>query len=189
MSGVLGRKRHYSMVARRARGVKHSSSHLRRVTLARLMRGNRGLLVWQNVLACGAVVIVCAVSIAMIWIVLDDAIRQQEHAARARAESVVEGQVNILTEAVRQELNTIDQSLTILQAAWNADPDRFDLKSWQSRMPALTEVADDIFIANDKRMIVQDVLPQAVGQGVGAAYVTFGRGSLDSDRGGLPRRP
>src|SRR5487761_2329446 len=139
MSGVLGRRRH------------HHGRHLRRVTPDRLMRGERRQLVWRNLLACGAVVIVCAVSIAMTWIALGDAIRQQETAQRMRAERVVEGQVNILTEAVRQELNTIDQSLTILQAAWNADPNGFDLKSWQSRMPALTDVADDVFIANDKR--------------------------------------
>ena len=177
MDGVLSRKRH------------RPSSHLRRVTPARLMRGNRGLLVWQNVLVCGAVAIVSTVAIAMIWIALDDAIRQQTHAALARAEFVVEGQANILTEAAHQELNTIDQSLTILQAAWNADPDRFDLKSWQSRMPALTEVADDLFIANNKRLIVQDVLPQAVGQGIGAAYVELRPRVARIHHVGIPRGP
>ncbi len=81
---------------------------------------------------------------------------------------------------VRQELSAVDQSLAILQAAWKNDPGGFDLKSWQSRIPALTRVSDDIFIANDKRVIVQDILPQAVGQGVGAAYLSRGNGTLES---------
>ncbi|HEY0422796.1 MAG TPA: hypothetical protein VGC82_05675, partial [Rhodopila sp.] len=43
----------------------------------------------------------------------------------------------------------------------------------------LLAVADDIFICDDKHIIRQDILPKAVGQGVGAAYVTFPHGSLE----------
>jgi PAS domain-containing protein len=46
-------------------------------------------------------------------------------------------------------------------------------------MPALTAVTDDLFICDDKHIIRQDILPQAIGQGVGAAYVTFPHGSLE----------
>jgi hypothetical protein len=46
-------------------------------------------------------------------------------------------------------------------------------------MPALTAVADDLFIADDQHIIRQDILPEAVGQGIGSAYVTFPHGSLE----------
>ena len=168
MSGVLGRRRQYRR------------SHSPRITPGTLMRGDRELSTWQNVLACGAVFVVCTTLIVAIWVAASQEIRRQQDKATAHGETVSIGQANLLAEAARQELNTIDQSLTILQAAWNSNPDRFQLKSWQSRMPALTDVADDIFIANDQHLIVQDVLPQAVGQGIGAAYVSGGNGSLES---------
>jgi len=146
----------------------------------KLMRGDRGRLTWQNLAVCGAVAIVCATLIAAIWIVASQEILRQRNKALAQGERIVTGQVNILAEAARQELNTIEQSLTILQAAWNSDPKNFRLKAWQSNMPALTEVADDLFIANDRHLIVQDLLPQAVGQGIGAAYVSGANGALES---------
>lgn len=168
MRSVMGYRRQY----------RYSQSP--RVTPVKLMRGDRGLLVWQNILVCVAVVIVSASLIIGVWIAANVEIRRQQAQALAHGKTVVMGQANILAEAARQELNTIDQSLTILQAAWNSDPKNFDLKAWQAKMPALTEVASDIFIANAKRLIVQDVLPQAVGQGVGAAYVSGQDGSLES---------
>ena len=73
----------------------------------------------------------------------------------------------------------IDQSLTIIQSAWKANSDAVDLGKWQQQMPALTAVADDLFICDEKHIIRQDILPKAIGQGVGAAYVTFPHGSLE----------
>lgn len=149
-----------------------------RVTPAHLMRRGRGVPSWRSLIAAIVIASACAALILMVRAAADNAIREQDAAARSRAETVVEGDVNILTAAVQQELKTIDQSLTILQAAWNADPNHFDLKSWQSRIPALTAVASDIFVANDKRVIVQDIMPQAIGQGIGAAYASFDRGRI-----------
>ena len=45
---------------------------------------------------------------------------------------------------------------------------------------ALTNVTDDIFIANEKGVIVQGTLPQSIGQGFGTAYVTYPNGSLET---------
>lgn len=168
MSAVLGHRRKYP--PRYSPGV----------TRRRLMRGNRGVLAWQNVVFCVAVTAVCAALIAAIWIVEQQQVAAQRARTLARAEAVVTGQANILAESVRQEMNLIDQSLDILRTAWNRDREQFDLKSWQQNMPAVTKVAKDIFISNDKGIIVQDILPQAVGQGVGSAYSNVGYGSLES---------
>jgi hypothetical protein len=78
-----------------------------------------------------------------------------------------------MAETIAHELLVIDQSLTIIQAAWKADSDAVELAKWQDKMPALTAVDDDLFIAAEQPIIRQDILPRAMGQDIGAAYVTF----------------
>ena len=128
---------------------------------------------------CGAVAIVAIALTALIWIVTIRAVQEQQTEIRDRAEQAMVGEAAAMAETIGHELLLIDQSLTILQAAWKADSNSVDLGKWQKQMPALTAVADDLFICDDKHIIRQDILPQAVGQGVGAAYVTFPHGSLE----------
>jgi PAS domain-containing protein len=128
---------------------------------------------------CAAVAIVAAALIALIWILTLRAMQDQQTELRDRAERALAGQAATIAETVGHELLMIDQSLTVLQAAWKADRATFDLTSWQNKMPALTAVTDDLFIADEQRIIRQDILPKAIGQGVGASYVTFPRGSLE----------
>lgn len=129
--------------------------------------------------ACAGVSIVALALIALIWIVTGRAIQEQNIEIRERAEQALIGEAATIAEAVTTELKFIDQSLTILQDAWKENSETFDLLAWQKKMPTLLAVADDLFIADDKRIIRQDILPKAVGQGVGAAYVTFPHGSLE----------
>jgi PAS domain-containing protein len=129
--------------------------------------------------ACGAVIIVTIALSILIWIVTARAVQEQRAEILDRTEQSLLGQASTMAETVGHELRVIDQSLTIIQAAWKADSDTVDLAKWQDKMPALTAVADDLFIADENHIIRQDILPKAVGQGVGAAYVTFPHGSLE----------
>ena len=129
--------------------------------------------------ACGAVAIVGFALIALIWILTTRVMQDQRVEIRDRAEQALVGQAATMAETLAHELLLIDQSLTIIQAAWKADSDAVDLLKWQAQMPALTAVADDLFIADEKHIIRQDILPQAIGQGIGSAYVTFPHGSLE----------
>lgn len=129
--------------------------------------------------ACGAVAIVALALIALIWIVTTRAVQEQQAEIRDRAEQVLAGQAATIAETVGHELLLIDQSLTVIQAAWKTDSNSVDLAKWQQTMPALLSVADDVFISDEKHIIRQDILPKAVGQGIGAAYVTFPHGSLE----------
>jgi hypothetical protein len=115
----------------------------------------------------------------LIWMVTARAIQDQRVETLETADRVLSGQAATMAESVTQELLLIDQSLTIIQDAWKADSDQVDLAGWKQKLPALMSVANDFFIADDAHIIRQDVLPQAVGQGVGAAYVTFPHGSLE----------
>ncbi len=106
-------------------------------------------------------------------------VEDQQAGIREQATQILIGQAATMAETVGHELQLIDQSLTIIQASWKSDSDSVDLVKLQEKMPALTGVADDLFIADDKHIIRQDILPQAIGQGIGSAYVTFPHGSLE----------
>jgi PAS domain-containing protein len=129
--------------------------------------------------ACGAVAIVVMALTALIWIVTSRGVQEQRTEIRERAEQAMVGEAAAISETIGHELLLIDQSLTILQEMWKADSNSVDLGKWHKQMPALTAVADDLFICDDKHIIRQDILPQAIGQGVGAAYVSFPHGSLE----------
>ncbi len=129
--------------------------------------------------ACGAVGIVVVTLTALIWMVTNHTVQEQRVEVRDRAEQALLAQATTMAETVAHELLLIDQSLTIIQAAWKLDSDSVNLDTWRQNMPALMEVADDLFISDEQHVIRQDILPQAIGQGVGAAYVTFPHGSLE----------
>ena len=125
------------------------------------------------------VVLVALALIVLIWVVTMRNIGEQATTVRDRAERMVTAQAATLAEEIRFELLLTDQSLAILQAAWAKDQENFNLADWQKRIPALTAVANDIFIADEKRVVRQDILPQAVGQGAGGAYLNFPHGTLE----------
>lgn len=133
----------------------------------------------DEILASIAVVVLAGLLIGLIWVVTQRAVQDQQEDVRERAETMLSAQAATLAEEVRHELLMVDQTLTILQAAWSANSDSFKLSDWVKRVPALTAVADDIFIADDKQIISQDILPNAAGQGIGSAYVNFAHGSLE----------
>jgi len=129
--------------------------------------------------ACAAVLLVAVTLIALIWMVTDRAVQEQRATVRERAEQSLVGSAAVMAETIAHELRVIDQSLVILQSAWKTDSASVELGKWQKQMPALTAVTDDLFIADERHIIQQDILPQAVGQGVGAAYVSFPHGALE----------
>jgi PAS domain-containing protein len=133
--------------------------------------------------ACVPVCVVALALIALIWMVTDRAVQEQRSAVRDRAEQALSGQAATIAETIEHELTMIEQSLTVIQAAWAANTDAFDLGRWQASMPALMEVADDLFICDEKHIIRQDILPQAVGQGVGADYAAVPNGALEQYAG------
>jgi PAS domain-containing protein len=131
-------------------------------------------------LAGAGVTLVCVLLTTLIWIVAHRAIADQQAQIRERSEQQVIGSAAIPAEEVRHELQLIDQSLAVIQQAWKADSAGVNLPEWKDRLPALMSVASDIFIADDRRIIRQDIIPAAIGQGVGAAYVNTTRGALET---------
>ena len=139
----------------------------------------RGAVRTTEVAAAVGVTLVAIALIVLIWVVSMRNINEQTAEVRDRAERMVTAQAVTLAEEIRLELAVIDQSLTILQEAWSKDSEHFDLLDWQKRVPALTSVAKDILIADEKRVIRQDIMPQAIGQGIGGPYLNFPNGTLE----------
>jgi PAS domain-containing protein len=106
--------------------------------------------------------------LALIWLVEARSVETQTNDLRARVEATVETQAVLLAEQIRREMLGVEQSLHILGEAFQADPDHFDMNAWRQRMPALTDVMDDVFIADEKYIIRHDINPAEVGLGMGS---------------------
>lgn len=178
-----------SKSARRSRR-RRTGSTARRYQPSQLVPADAQPRVSRDTILIGlAVAVVSIALITLIWMMATRAATEYRTLQREEVERGLTAQAATLAEKVKLELATVDQSLTILQAAWNKDPEGFRLADWHKQVPALTAIADDIFIADDRRVIQQDILPQAVGQGIGGAYLPFSHGSLEvfGPDGGRPR--
>lgn len=167
---------------RRRKRTGATSARLQAVQVAATEQGKSATLGSAEIGAFLAVSVVCLALCALIWILALRAEQEERAQITDRAEHSLAGQAATLAETIGHELLLIDQSLSVLQAAWKENSDSVDLDKLKQTMPALTAVADDLFIADDKHIIRQDILPQAIGQGVGSAYVTFPHGTLESFR-------
>ncbi len=163
---------------------KRSGSSVQRYTPAEMVRSSRHRRSIGTLEIAGAIVTgVVAISlITLIWIVTERAIEEQRGQIRDLVQRTLSGDAAVMAQDISHELLVIDQSLTILQAAWTKDSKSFDLQAWKASMPTLTGVTDDLFIADDKHVVQQDILPQAVGQGVASAYVNWPHGSMEKLR-------
>lgn len=168
-----------SKPARRSRR-RHSGSTSRRYQPSQLVPVDAQPWVSRETILVGiAVAIVAAALITLIWMMAARAADEYRAIQRQEVERRLSAQAATLAEKAKLEMAVVDQSLMILQNAWTKDPQGFNLADWHKQVPALTAVADDIFIADDRRIIQQDILPQAVGQGIGGAYMPFSYGSLE----------
>jgi hypothetical protein len=139
--------------------------------------GAINLLQWS---ACIAIGLISVTLIVLIWTLSTRAIAEEAMELRARSDLQVRSVAFVLAREIQHELLLVDQSLAIIQDAWDKDPGAVDLGAWRKQSLALTQVARDIFIANDHGIIIQGTLPQSVGQGFGSAYVTYPNGSLET---------
>ena len=133
---------------------------------------------WQW-LAAVAIGLTSLALIYLIWTLTVRTIADQKAEIRTRADDHLRSVAAVTARGVMKEMAVVDQSLSIIQDAWKNDSETVDLGKWRRDLSALTAVADDIFIANERRVIVQGTLPSSIGQGVGTAYVNQSNGSLE----------
>ncbi len=145
------------------------------------MRASRGTKIEpMQWLAFTAIGLISLALIILMWTLTDRTISDQALEIRARTDQQVRSVAFVLAREIQDELQLVDQSLSIIQDDWKNDSDLVDLGAWKKKLLALTEVANDIFIANEKGVIVQGTIPASIGQGFGSAYVTYPNGSLET---------
>ena len=131
---------------------------------------------WVSLICVG---LACLALSALIWTMTARIVADQTAELNARNDQYVRSVAFVLAREIENELNLVDQSLSIVQDAWKKDSNTVDLGQWRKQLTALTSVADDIFIANERGVVVQGTLPASIGQGFGTAYVTYPNGSLE----------
>ncbi|HZI75548.1 MAG TPA: hypothetical protein VFD73_16325, partial [Gemmatimonadales bacterium] len=171
------REAYYSVNRRRRR---RSGSTSTRYKASELVPARRTRLSTTDLVVNGAVAVVALALVALIWMVTDRAVQDQSVEIRERAEQALTSQAATIAETVAHELQMIDQSLSIIQDAWKQNSDAVNLVAWRDKLPALTAVSEDVFISDEQHVIRQDIIPQAVGQGVGAAYIRLPSGALEA---------
>jgi PAS domain-containing protein len=119
-------------------------------------------------LASIGVLVMAVALIGLVWISESRSITSEQGEIHARAVATVSAQAFILADEVRREILGADQALRVLKEAAQADPIKFDMHAWQQQLPMLTEVTDDVFIADEQMIIRNDTNPTSVGLGVGA---------------------
>ena len=80
--------------------------------------------------------------IALICTLTSRAIDDEERDLRANTDRQARSVAFSLALEVTDELRLVDQSLAIIQEAWNKDSASVDLGAWRKRLSALTEVAN-----------------------------------------------
>lgn len=126
-----------------------------------------------EVLASLGIVVAAATLIALVWLIPSRSIRTERDDLRARIEATVSGQSVVLAEQIRRELLGVEQSLRILKAAFQADPDHFDIGAWREQMPALTDVVEDAFILDAQFIIRHDFNSAEVGLSIGSGVASM----------------
>jgi PAS domain-containing protein len=135
----------------------------------RLTRGQRQFrLHATEVLASVGVVVAAAALVVLVWINASGAIEAETAATRARIEATASGQALVLADEIRRELLGVEQSLRVLKQAFQVDPVHFDIRAWRDQVPALTDVTEDVFIADAQLIIQHDINPQSIGLGIGS---------------------
>ncbi len=131
---------------------------------------------WVSMICVG---LACLALSALIWTMTARIVSDQTAELNSRNDQYIRSVAFVLARQIEDELNLIDQSLSIVQEAWKKDANTVDLGQWRKQLSAVTAAADDIFIANERGIIVQGTLPASIGQGFGTSYVTYPNGSLE----------
>ena len=121
---------------------------------------------WRKIFRCALIVLPALGLIAVTWLGTNNAIRAQQREVEARITTRVVNQAVSFQQEIHRELLELDQTLRILVAAWETDPQHFNLDAWRGRAVALTDISHDMLLVDNHGLIVQSTVPEAVGTNV-----------------------
>ncbi len=112
------------------------------------------------------IIVATACLVAVTWFGTIGTIRARHEQTQSRAEAVLTNQALMLAEQIDRQVLTIDQTLRILIAAWQANPQGFDLNAWQRQVVALHGLTGNIVVTDDNGVVQQSTISDAIGQSV-----------------------
>src|SRR3954464_6299606 len=96
---------------------------------------------WSDHRPQAAVIALGILFIAVVWAGLVFYIKERDRAAFAQAEKDVANLAVTLEGQVERTILGVDQVMRFAQAAYEEDPERFDLRAWVARAPFLRSLS------------------------------------------------
>lgn len=130
------------------------------------------------------IILVAAALIALTWVSTLQAVEAQRREAIARVTATVSNQALTFSEQINRQLLALDQTLRILENAWESNPAQFDLEAWKSRAPALNGLIHDLVLADGQGVIRQSSVSDAISQSVANQnyFVALSQGAVPQNR-------
>ncbi len=129
------------------------------------------------------ILLVAASLIALTWFATVRAVQVQREDTLARVTATLSNQALTFTEQISQQILALDQTLRILENAWETNPAQFDLEAWKTRAPALNGLGHDLILADDHGIIRQSTVAEAINQSVASLdyFTAFAQGIVPAD--------
>ncbi len=100
--------------------------------------------------------------IALTWVGTLRAIHAQRQENAARVSATLQNEALALSEQINRQLLALDQTLRMLVAARETNPDKFDLESLRSRAVVLSGISRDMVLTDQKGIVLQSSVNPAI---------------------------
>jgi hypothetical protein len=129
------------------------------------------------------IVVVAASLIALTWTATLRAVRAERNETIARVTATVSNQALTFAEQINRQILALDQTLRILESAWESNPAQFDLEAWKSRTPALGGLGQDLILTDENGIVRQSTMVDAINRNIANLdfFVTFSQGTVPGD--------
>ena len=129
------------------------------------------------------IVLFAAVLITLTWAVTLRAINAERTENIARVTATVSNQALTFSEQISRQLLALDQTLRIMENAWETNPQQFDLEAWKARTPALTGLGQDLILADGHGIVRQSTVSEAINQDISGVdfFQAFSRNLVPYD--------
>jgi signal transduction histidine kinase/DNA-binding response OmpR family regulator len=113
-----------------------------------------------------AIVLFAIGLITLTWAVTLRAINAERTENIARVTATVSNQALTFSEQISRQLLALDQTLRIMENAWETNPQQFDLEAWRAKTPALTGLGQDLILADGHGIVRQSTVTEAINQDI-----------------------
>jgi signal transduction histidine kinase/DNA-binding NarL/FixJ family response regulator/HPt (histidine-containing phosphotransfer) domain-containing protein len=101
--------------------------------------------------------------VALTWAFTYVSIGTEEREAQAHAESNVANLALAVEWQLERQLQTIDEAMQVMAAAWRTDPRHFDPAAWQRRSSLLSEISPQVYLLDANGFVMAASTPELLG--------------------------